>query len=180
MSGWWDHKLMHRWLLRGIIQCLSNIPLEQWNTIAIDRKIPCARTRGWGSGRRCLKAGNEIIQCGCTKASWMVSRGCSENWAGHENTAASQSRVWNGTVTCQPETPRGIEAVSDGSHRDCWAALPRQMRTGKQWGTRKTSIHPPPEVNWRAAVGWGVSVQWLKKRNGAYACRRCASWLLSQ
>jgi hypothetical protein len=24
---------MHRWLLRGIIQCLSNIPLEQWNTM---------------------------------------------------------------------------------------------------------------------------------------------------
>jgi hypothetical protein len=32
MSGWWDHKLMHRWLLRGIIHCLSNIPLDQWNT----------------------------------------------------------------------------------------------------------------------------------------------------
>ncbi|KAJ6614445.1 hypothetical protein B0H10DRAFT_2221324 [Mycena sp. CBHHK59/15] len=33
MSGWWDHKLMHHWLLRRIIQCLSNIPLEQWNTM---------------------------------------------------------------------------------------------------------------------------------------------------
>ncbi|KAF8144511.1 hypothetical protein K438DRAFT_2029147 [Mycena galopus ATCC 62051] len=33
LKRWWDHKLMHRWLLRGIIQCLSNIPLEQWNTM---------------------------------------------------------------------------------------------------------------------------------------------------
>jgi hypothetical protein len=33
MLGWWDHKLMHRWLLPGIIQCLSNIPVEQWNTM---------------------------------------------------------------------------------------------------------------------------------------------------
>ncbi|KAJ7864626.1 hypothetical protein B0H14DRAFT_2574341 [Mycena olivaceomarginata] len=31
--GWWNHRLMHRWLLRGIIQCLSNIPLEQWSTM---------------------------------------------------------------------------------------------------------------------------------------------------
>ncbi|KAJ6518502.1 hypothetical protein DFH09DRAFT_1287534 [Mycena vulgaris] len=28
-----EHKLMHRWLLRGIIHCLSNIPLEQWDTM---------------------------------------------------------------------------------------------------------------------------------------------------
>ncbi|KAJ7796708.1 hypothetical protein B0H14DRAFT_3157834 [Mycena olivaceomarginata] len=33
LKRWWEHKLMHRWLLRGIIQCLSNIPLEQWNTM---------------------------------------------------------------------------------------------------------------------------------------------------
>ncbi|KAF8187368.1 hypothetical protein K438DRAFT_1764966 [Mycena galopus ATCC 62051] len=33
MSGWWDHKLKHHWLLRGLIQCLSNIPLEQWKTM---------------------------------------------------------------------------------------------------------------------------------------------------
>ncbi|KAJ7855719.1 hypothetical protein B0H14DRAFT_3645262 [Mycena olivaceomarginata] len=32
LKRWWDHKLMHRWLLRGIIHCLSNIPLDQWNT----------------------------------------------------------------------------------------------------------------------------------------------------
>ncbi|KAJ6583245.1 hypothetical protein B0H10DRAFT_1962244 [Mycena sp. CBHHK59/15] len=31
--GWWEHKTMHRWLLPGLIQCLSNIPLEQWNTM---------------------------------------------------------------------------------------------------------------------------------------------------
>ncbi|KAF8189161.1 hypothetical protein K438DRAFT_1971805 [Mycena galopus ATCC 62051] len=28
LKRWWDHKL-----LRGIIQCLSNIPFEQWNTM---------------------------------------------------------------------------------------------------------------------------------------------------
>ncbi|KAJ7734154.1 hypothetical protein DFH07DRAFT_967699 [Mycena maculata] len=33
LKRWWEHKLMHRWLLRGIIQCLSNIPLQQWNTM---------------------------------------------------------------------------------------------------------------------------------------------------
>ncbi|KAJ7612019.1 hypothetical protein DFH06DRAFT_1147371 [Mycena polygramma] len=33
MLGWWDQKLMHRWLLPGLIQCLSKIPLEQWNTM---------------------------------------------------------------------------------------------------------------------------------------------------
>ncbi|KAJ7658241.1 hypothetical protein DFH06DRAFT_1196427 [Mycena polygramma] len=33
LKRWWDHKLMHRWLLPGLIQCLSNIPLEQWNTM---------------------------------------------------------------------------------------------------------------------------------------------------
>ncbi|KAJ7239525.1 hypothetical protein C8J57DRAFT_110044 [Mycena rebaudengoi] len=32
LKRWWEHKLMHRWLLPGVIQCLSNIPLEQWNT----------------------------------------------------------------------------------------------------------------------------------------------------
>ncbi|KAJ6615707.1 hypothetical protein B0H10DRAFT_2255264 [Mycena sp. CBHHK59/15] len=31
--GWWEHKTMHRWLLPGLIQCLSNILLEQWNTM---------------------------------------------------------------------------------------------------------------------------------------------------
>ncbi|KAJ6472086.1 hypothetical protein C8R45DRAFT_1104288 [Mycena sanguinolenta] len=33
LKKWWEHKFMHRWLLRGIIQCLSNIPLEDWNTM---------------------------------------------------------------------------------------------------------------------------------------------------
>ncbi|KAJ6603494.1 hypothetical protein DFH09DRAFT_1068648 [Mycena vulgaris] len=32
MSRWWDHKLIHRWLLRSIIQCLSNIPFEKWSS----------------------------------------------------------------------------------------------------------------------------------------------------
>ncbi|KAJ6541314.1 hypothetical protein B0H10DRAFT_2244909 [Mycena sp. CBHHK59/15] len=33
LRRWWEHKTMHRWLLPGLIQCLSNIPLEQWNTM---------------------------------------------------------------------------------------------------------------------------------------------------
>ncbi|KAJ7125983.1 hypothetical protein C8R44DRAFT_733910 [Mycena epipterygia] len=33
MLGWWGHKTMHNWLLPGFIQCLSKIPLEQWNTM---------------------------------------------------------------------------------------------------------------------------------------------------
>ncbi|KAJ7102070.1 hypothetical protein C8R44DRAFT_747081 [Mycena epipterygia] len=54
--GWWDHKLMHRWLLRGIIQCLSNIPLEQWNTMEATTNLGEAQ-HAWNNAQTGISMG---------------------------------------------------------------------------------------------------------------------------
>ncbi|KAJ6606719.1 hypothetical protein B0H10DRAFT_583016 [Mycena sp. CBHHK59/15] len=56
MLGWWDHKLMHRWLLRGIIQCLSNIPLEQWNTMEATTNLGEAQ-HAWNNAQTGISMG---------------------------------------------------------------------------------------------------------------------------
>ncbi|KAJ6535643.1 hypothetical protein B0H19DRAFT_1241095 [Mycena capillaripes] len=56
MSGWWDHKLMHRWLLRGIIQCLSNIPLERWNTMEATTNLGEAQ-HAWNNAQTGISMG---------------------------------------------------------------------------------------------------------------------------
>ncbi|KAJ7936306.1 hypothetical protein B0H13DRAFT_2304025 [Mycena leptocephala] len=50
LKRWWEHKIMHRWLLRGIIQCLSNIPLEQWNTMEATTNLGEAQ-HAWNNGQ---------------------------------------------------------------------------------------------------------------------------------
>ncbi|KAJ7776422.1 hypothetical protein B0H16DRAFT_1449856 [Mycena metata] len=37
--GWWNYKLMHRWLLPGIIQCLSNIPVDMSSDWTITQSV---------------------------------------------------------------------------------------------------------------------------------------------
>jgi hypothetical protein len=58
--GWWDHKIMHRWLLRGIIQCLSNIPLEQWNTMEATTNLGEAQ-HAWNNAQTGILMG--VIEC---------------------------------------------------------------------------------------------------------------------
>ncbi|KAJ7465620.1 hypothetical protein FB451DRAFT_1487168 [Mycena latifolia] len=56
LKRWWDHKLMHRWLLRGIIQCLSNIPLEQWNTMEATTNLGEAQ-HAWNNAQTGISMG---------------------------------------------------------------------------------------------------------------------------
>ncbi|KAJ6536505.1 hypothetical protein B0H10DRAFT_2246340 [Mycena sp. CBHHK59/15] len=56
LKRWWDHKLMHRWLLWGIIQCLSNIPLEQWNTMEATTNLGEAQ-HAWNNAQTGISMG---------------------------------------------------------------------------------------------------------------------------
>ncbi|KAJ7263387.1 hypothetical protein C8J57DRAFT_1512889 [Mycena rebaudengoi] len=56
LKRWWDHKLMHRWLLRGIIQCLSSIPLEQWNTMEATTNLGEAQ-HAWNNAQTGISMG---------------------------------------------------------------------------------------------------------------------------
>ncbi|KAJ7904003.1 hypothetical protein B0H13DRAFT_2334933 [Mycena leptocephala] len=56
LKRWWDHKLMHRWLLRGIIQCLSKIPLEQWNTMEATTNLGEAQ-HAWNNAQTGISMG---------------------------------------------------------------------------------------------------------------------------
>ncbi|KAJ6545927.1 hypothetical protein B0H10DRAFT_2385754 [Mycena sp. CBHHK59/15] len=56
LKRWWDHKLMHRWLLPGIIQCLSNIPLEQWNTMEATTNLGEAQ-HAWNNAQTGISMG---------------------------------------------------------------------------------------------------------------------------
>ncbi|KAJ7871022.1 hypothetical protein B0H13DRAFT_2350155 [Mycena leptocephala] len=60
LKRWWDHKIMHRWLLRGIIQCLSNIPLEQWNTMEATTNLGEAQ-HAWNNAQTGISMG--VIEC---------------------------------------------------------------------------------------------------------------------
>ncbi|KAJ6518377.1 hypothetical protein DFH09DRAFT_1098563 [Mycena vulgaris] len=59
LKRWWEHKLMHRWLLRGIIQCLSNIPLERWNTMDTTTNLGEAQ-HAWNNAQTGISMG--VIQ----------------------------------------------------------------------------------------------------------------------
>ncbi|KAJ7082748.1 hypothetical protein B0H15DRAFT_932657 [Mycena belliarum] len=54
--GWWDHKLMHRWLLPGFIHCLSKIPLEQWNTMEATTNLGEAQ-HAWNNSQTGISMG---------------------------------------------------------------------------------------------------------------------------
>ncbi|KAJ7814719.1 hypothetical protein B0H13DRAFT_2381539 [Mycena leptocephala] len=56
LKRWWEHKLMHRWLLRRIIQCLSNIPLEQWNTMEATTNLGEAQ-HAWNNAQTGISMG---------------------------------------------------------------------------------------------------------------------------
>ncbi|KAF7362834.1 hypothetical protein MVEN_00633200 [Mycena venus] len=56
LKRWWEHKLMHRWLLRGIIQCLSNISLEQWNTMEATTNLGEAQ-HAWNNSQTGISMG---------------------------------------------------------------------------------------------------------------------------
>ncbi|KAJ7817545.1 hypothetical protein B0H14DRAFT_3877466 [Mycena olivaceomarginata] len=56
VKGWWEHKLMHRWLLRGIIQCLLNIPLERWNTMEATTNLGEAQ-HAWNNAQTGISMG---------------------------------------------------------------------------------------------------------------------------
>ncbi|KAJ6628320.1 hypothetical protein B0H10DRAFT_1940517 [Mycena sp. CBHHK59/15] len=56
LKRWWEHKLMHRWLLRDIIQCLSNIPLEQWNTMEATTNLGEAQ-HAWNNAQTGISMG---------------------------------------------------------------------------------------------------------------------------
>ncbi|KAJ7789731.1 hypothetical protein B0H14DRAFT_3572999 [Mycena olivaceomarginata] len=56
LKRWWEHKLMHRWLLRGVIQCLSNIPLEQWNTMEATTNLGEAQ-HAWNNAQTGISMG---------------------------------------------------------------------------------------------------------------------------
>ncbi|KAJ6556560.1 hypothetical protein DFH09DRAFT_1317880 [Mycena vulgaris] len=56
LKRWWDHKLMHRWLLPGIVQCLSNIPLEQWNTMEATTNLGEAQ-HAWNNAQTGISMG---------------------------------------------------------------------------------------------------------------------------
>ncbi|KAJ7703675.1 hypothetical protein B0H17DRAFT_1040862 [Mycena rosella] len=56
LKRWWEHKLMHCWLLRGIIQCLSNIPLERWNTMEATTNLGEAQ-HAWNNAQTGISMG---------------------------------------------------------------------------------------------------------------------------
>ncbi|KAJ7732028.1 hypothetical protein B0H16DRAFT_1770721 [Mycena metata] len=56
LRAWWAHKTMHRWLLRGVIQCLSNIPLEQWNTMEATTNLGEAQ-HAWNNAQTGISMG---------------------------------------------------------------------------------------------------------------------------
>ncbi|KAJ6590834.1 hypothetical protein B0H10DRAFT_2233487 [Mycena sp. CBHHK59/15] len=56
LKWWWVHKLMHCWLLRRIIQCLSNIPLEQWNTMEATTNLGEAQ-HAWNNAQTSISMG---------------------------------------------------------------------------------------------------------------------------
>ncbi|KAJ6521075.1 hypothetical protein DFH09DRAFT_224093 [Mycena vulgaris] len=56
LKRWWGHKTMHRWLLRGVIQCLSNIPLEQWNTMEATTNLGEAQ-HAWNNAQTGISMG---------------------------------------------------------------------------------------------------------------------------
>ncbi|KAJ7348526.1 hypothetical protein DFH08DRAFT_959924 [Mycena albidolilacea] len=56
LKRWWEHKLMHRWLLRGVIQCLPNIPLEQWNTMEATTNLGEAQ-HAWNNAQTGISMG---------------------------------------------------------------------------------------------------------------------------
>lgn len=47
---------MHRWLLPGLIQCLSNIPLEQWNTMEATTNLGEAQ-HAWNNAQTGISMG---------------------------------------------------------------------------------------------------------------------------
>ncbi|KAJ7071887.1 hypothetical protein B0H15DRAFT_965755 [Mycena belliarum] len=56
IKRWWDHKLMHRWLLPGFIHCLSKIPLEQWNTMEATTNLGEAQ-HAWNNSQTGISMG---------------------------------------------------------------------------------------------------------------------------
>ncbi|KAJ7730406.1 hypothetical protein B0H16DRAFT_1773850 [Mycena metata] len=56
LKRWWGHKTMHRWLLRGVVQCLSNIPLEQWNTMEATTNLGEAQ-HAWNNAQTGISMG---------------------------------------------------------------------------------------------------------------------------
>ncbi|KAJ6488414.1 hypothetical protein DFH09DRAFT_1339191 [Mycena vulgaris] len=59
LKRWWEHKLMHHWLLRGITQCLSNISLERWNTMEATTNLGEAQ-HAWNNAQTGISMG--VIQ----------------------------------------------------------------------------------------------------------------------
>ncbi|KAJ7773919.1 hypothetical protein B0H16DRAFT_114703 [Mycena metata] len=56
LKRWWGHKTMHSWLLRGVIHCLSNIPLEHWNTMEATTNLGEAQ-HAWNNAQTGISMG---------------------------------------------------------------------------------------------------------------------------
>ncbi|KAF7320638.1 hypothetical protein HMN09_00148500 [Mycena chlorophos] len=39
LQAWWEHKNKHKWLLPGLIHCLSKIPLDDWHLIPANTNL---------------------------------------------------------------------------------------------------------------------------------------------